>query len=538
MSEYGLTSRQQEVLEAYAEHGTTREVAEALGVSSTTLQGHRKRIKKKGAPLEYDREANVWVVGERALAADAAAESASAGTDGGDNGDGPLGAAVELDLKTIDERAEEPDADALSDRQRVIAGELQTGATLPELAERVGGRLPIIAEHIRDLKRQGWSIYRDESAGRFELADDDHLVRSSEHLGTRTRKANRWWEKTHNRLQRDYGRLPDDVSDVDTGRGAEAESLVFELSDLHLGDVIRRPSDNVEVFNTPIAVGKAEYAAREAVDFASDRDRRHDVVWVLFGGDLVTCEAIYEGQFEDLDGWLNEQLAAAVDAGLRVVSAFSEAFEEVNVVCQAGNHGQIRANGSSRQANADLLFYERLQNVIGVLQAHAGELQNVRQSIGEPGRFFDFELRDGAVTGHLRHGDDDRAQNDTAAAQRDWRGRALTHEFDVAWIGHHHKFRRFEVDSRDVFVTSSPKPPGDFAEKLAAGGAAAMDAEPVNRKIAVVHGLNDDGVTDTRPIDTRNYSAEYVPDAEELGLPAPDPVAGAIGPDAADATRR
>jgi hypothetical protein len=444
---------------------------------------------------------------------------------------------AEIDFSDTPVADDDPDPDALTDRQRVIASELQSGATLDELAERVEERRPIIEAHVRDLKRQGWNVYHDDSANRYALADDSHTVRSSEHIGTRTRKANRWWERTHNRLQRNYGALKDvpEIRDDESGTG---ESIVFELSDLHIGDVIRRPSDNIEVYNTPISVGKAEYAVREAIDFASDRDREYDVGWILFGGDMVTCEAIYEGQWQNLDKFLNAQVDAAADMGLRVVSAFSEYFDTVNIICQAGNHGQIRANGSSKQANADLLFYERLRNIIGVIQEYGDALQNVRQSIGEPGRFYDFTMRNGAINGHLRHGDDDKPQSETRAGSDQWRGRALTHDFDIAWMGHHHSFGRFTVDDRDVFVTSSPKPPGDYAEKLGVGGAAAMDAEKVIRKIAIVHGVNDDGVTDTRSIDTRDYTGEYVPSDDSLGLPSPDPVEGAVGPDAKDAQPR
>lgn len=522
-----LTDRQRQFIANLP--ASTPELSDALDVAETTIEGYRERLTNKGVPLAYDQGANEWYI-------DGSPAWLALGSDSDDAftaEDEPAAESPPVDLEAVDVEAD-ADADDLSDRQRVIAEELQTGATLTELTEAVDERRPIVAEHLRDLKRQGWSIYHDGTAEQYALADDNHLVRSSEHLGTRTRKANRWWERTHNRLERDYGALRN-VREIDTGGSDAGESIAFQLSDLHIGDVIRRPSDAVEVYNTPIAVGKAEYAAREAIDFADDRDREYDAGWILFGGDIITCEAIYEGQFEDLDRYLNAQLDAAADAGLRVVAAFAEYFDTVNIICQTGNHGQIRANGSSRQANADLLFYERLRNIIGTIQDHAGALQNVRQSIGEPGRFYDFTMRDGSVTGHLRHGDDDRAQNDTAAAQRDWRGRVLTHEFDIAWIGHHHKFRRLTVNDSDVFVTSSPKPPGDFAEKLGAGGVAAMDAEAVTRKIAIVHGVNDDGVTDTRAIDTRDYTGDYVPASDDLGLPSPDPVPGAIGPDAADA---
>ena len=522
-----LSDRQREVVDIIPDSppGVRRaEIGDELGVKPTTAEYHMQRLKEKGYTFAKERDGNSvrWTI------ADTPDDESEDDTD-----DTPTAPPIDLDAVDAPDDAD-PDPDDLTDRQRVLADELKTGATLADLVDRVDGRRPVIAEHVRDLKRQGWSVYHDDTADQYALADDNHLLRSSEHTGTRTRKANRWWERVHNRLQRDYASL-DNVPDIDTPPTDAGESLVFSFSDLHVGDVIRRPSDGLEVYNTPIAVGKAEYAARQAIDFADDRGREYDAAWVLLHGDLITNSTIYEGQFEDLDAWLNTQIDAGADAAFRIVSAFAERFDHVNVVCQTGNHGQIRANGSSRQANADLLLYEQLRNIIGVLQTYAGMLENVHQSIGEPGRFYDFEMRGGNVTGHLRHGDDDRAQNDTAAAKRDWRGRALTHDFQVAWIGHHHVFRRLTVDDRDVFVNSSPKPPGDFAEKLGAGGAAAMNPEARNRKIATVHGVNDYGVTDTRAIDTRYYSADYVPDDDEMGIPTPDPVAGAVGPDATDA---
>ncbi|RLM81308.1 hypothetical protein DVK05_09940 [Halorubrum sp. Atlit-8R] len=518
-----FTDRQREFLDELP--ATSKEIAEKMGISKRGVRDHRENVEEKGVDLDYDEATHTWSRVDGGSDDDRVEQKEEEQQEETDT--------VDLDAVDVDPEAD-PDASDLTDRQRVIAHELQTGATIDDLASRVNERRPIVAEHVRDLKRQGWQIYHDDTADRYALVDDDHTVRSSEHIATRSRKANRWWERTHNRLQRDYGALKD-VPDVDDGGDSAGESIVFGLGDLHIGDRIRRPSDGVEVYNTPIAVGKAEYTAREAIDFAEDRDREYDVGWILLKGDLITCEAIYEGQWENLDRFLNGQLDAGADAGLRIVSAFAEYFDKVNIICQTGNHGEIRANGSSRQANADLLLYERLRNIIGVIQEHGNALQNVRMSIGEPGRFYDFTMRSGSIKGHLRHGDDDKPQSETRAGSDQWRGRVLTHKFDVAWMGHHHSYGRFTVNDSDVFVTSSPKPPGDYAEKLAAGGEAAMDAEAVTRKIAVVHGVNDDGVTDVRAIDTRDYTAEYVPTSDELGLPSPDPVPGAVGPDAADA---
>jgi hypothetical protein len=438
------------------------------------------------------------------------------------------------DTDDVEEEAEEvkPDTADLTDRERIIVSKLQEGADLDALASRLNTRETVVERHIDELRDQGWDVYKDDTASKWVIADDEHTLRSAEHKGTRTRKANQWWERTHSRLQRNYKRT-DGVDDIQPADTHADESLVLHLTDLHIGDYITRPSDNVEVYNTPIAVAKAEYAARKAIEFAQDRKYDYDVGWLLLGGDEITCEAIYEGQFENLDRWLNGQLNAAADAMFRVVAAFADYFPQVNIICQTGNHGQIRASGSSRQMNGDLLLYERLRNILGIHQMLDDRLSHVYQSIGEPGRFYDFKMRGGEVTGHLRHGDDDRQQNTTAAAKRDWRGRALTHDFDIGWIGHHHVYRHLTVNQADAFVTPSPKPPGDFAEKLATGGEAAMDGTK-RRKIATVHGVNEYGVTDVRGIDTRDYTADLVPADDDIGIPSPDPVPGAVGPDIED----
>ena len=57
-----LTDRQREFLQLLP--ASTDEIADALGVSDTTVQGHRDRIRDKGVGLEYDGEANQWFISD------------------------------------------------------------------------------------------------------------------------------------------------------------------------------------------------------------------------------------------------------------------------------------------------------------------------------------------------------------------------------------------------------------------------------------------------------------------------------------------
>jgi len=57
-----LSERQKEILALLP--AATSSIAEQLGISTTTVQGHRDAIKEKGVGLEYDRDANQWYLAD------------------------------------------------------------------------------------------------------------------------------------------------------------------------------------------------------------------------------------------------------------------------------------------------------------------------------------------------------------------------------------------------------------------------------------------------------------------------------------------
>jgi DNA-binding transcriptional ArsR family regulator len=393
----------------------------------------------------------------------------------------------------------DPDADPspgdLTDREHYIAQQLQTGATVDELADDLDERPSVVSQHLRDLKRRGWQVYVDESAGHVTI-EGDHALRSSEHKGTRTRKANRWWELRHNELVRQFRDLytPEATLDATAGR----EDWVFHLTDLHAGDRVRRDDGSV-VYETAQVPQVIDYATERALDLAEKHNSAYDTAHLLWGGDFVTNEGIYEGQFEDLDAWLDEQVDTLHDPLLRQIKAFAERFPTVQVVAQVGNHGQMRASGTSRQANADLLVYKSIRNTVAALQEHAGILKNVQFEIGEARPYKNFPLRGGAVRGHLRHGQDRRPQAETSARKKEWLSTLLDHEFDVGYLGHHHVSGRIPWDGPPVLASASPKPAGEFVERLG------EKAPSQYQDVATAHGVSDDGITTVFPIDTRGY---------------------------------
>jgi biotin operon repressor len=485
--------------------GTRDDLAERADVSPSSVKDLIQTVREAGYQIEctghphyrYHRgdgtaDGFECTDFEPADVADAVEELADGDTD--DAGDAPS----LPDLSDTPVAETEPDPSDLSDRQRYIAGQLQQGATLPELADDLGEPERVVTARLRDLRDSGWQVYVDESSRSVAIEGDDHTLRSSEHTGTRTRKANRWWERRHNQLVREYRGLEPPTATLDADAG---EDWVTHLTDLHAGDRVRRDDGSV-VYSTEEIPAVIDYVTRQSLGLADRHGADYDTAHLLWGGDFVTNEGIYEGQFEDLDAWLDEQHDTLVDPLLRQLKAFADRFGTVQVVCMVGNHGEHRANGTSRQANADLILYKHVRNTVAHLREHGDVLDNVQFLIGQAEAYRNFPLRGGRLRGHLRHGQHRRPQAETSARRKEWLGTLLDHEFDVAAMGHHHVSGRIPWDGPPVICSASPKPAGEFVERL--GGRTPSE----HQDVATVFGVSDEGLTTVFPLDTRNYSPD------------------------------
>jgi len=408
----------------------------------------------------------------------------------------PLSALQDV-LEGVD-RGDDPDPSDLTDREQYIATRLQKGETLEGLVDDLGTRESVIGQHLQDLKRQGWKVYIDQSAGMVAI-EGDNVLRSSEHKGTRTRKANRWWESRHNELVRRFRGL--EMSDPDLSRTDEGEDWVTHQTDLHAGDIVRK-DDGTVVYETDMIPDVIDYITEQSLRLARKHGSDYDTAHLLWGGDFVTGEAIYEGQFEDLDAWLDQQVETLATPLIRQLKTFAKSplFDTVQVVAKSGNHGENRASGTSRQANADLILYKLLRIVVAQLHEHADMLENVRWRLGQVQSYRNFPMRGGRVRGHLRHGQHRRPQAETSARKKEWLSTAMDHDFDVAYMGHYHTQGVIPWAGPPVIVSGSPKPASEFVEKIGE-----KDAPTEYREIGTCHGVSDDGITSVFPIDTRNY---------------------------------
>lgn len=490
-----FTDRQREILTALPAK-SYRKWGEKVGLEKTGAESAKERLNRlDGIDIQK-------VGGEWQNTGTASANVVDADQEGVVEQDHQEEAEFHPDLSTVEVETEEPSPDDLTNREEYIVRRLQTGATLPELAEDLDERETVIETHLRDLKREGWQVYIDKSADHIAI-EGEHTLRSSEHKGTRTRKANRWWESTHNAIERQWKGL--ETTSVPLTANAGNEDWVTHISDLHAGDIVRDYAGDI-VYKTADIPNITEYITERSIALAKKHNATYDTAHLLYGGDMVTNEAIYSGQFEDLDAWLDEQADVVQDALLEQIITFSKHFDTVNVVGQIGNHGVNRADGTSKHNNADLLIYKALRNFIAKSQEHWDELQNVRVTIGEARPYTPVHLRGGEIHGQLRHGQHRKPQAETSARLKEWLSTLLDTinsswgGFDVAWMGHHHVSGRIPWNGPPIIVSGSPKPGGDYVEELGVKGASVGP-----QQIAHCHGVADDGITSIWPIDTRHY---------------------------------
>lgn len=481
MTDPDLTPRQQEYVDALPQPSLS-EWGDQLDVSRTTVESAIDRINKRdGVDIQYDHGAGEW----RDLWEQEADDD---------------GAPAWTETPVADE---DPSADSLTEREQYIATQLAQGSTVSELAEDIGTRESVIHQHFRDLRRQGWRIYHDETADVVTI-EGDTTLRSSEHKGTRTRKANRWWEQRNNELVRDFEALERPTADISEPTGDE--DWVHVLGDVHAGDEVFTPGpDPQNVYNIDTVARIVRYDTRKSLELARYHGADYGTAHLCWNGDFVTNEGVYTGQFEDLDAWLDEQHDSLMEPLLEQVSAYSEGFETVNVVCQVGNHGKNRASGTSRQANADLILYKSIRNAIAAVRkfGQGTAFDNVNFRIGQARPYVNFPLRGGELRGHLRHGQDRKPQASTRAGSDEWKTTLLNHEFDIAAINHHHASGEIVWDGPPVIAAGTPKPPSDFVDRIAAS--VSLDPSEEVREIAQCFSVADHGITSKLPVKTHDF---------------------------------
>jgi len=69
-----------------------------------------------------------------------------------------------------------PDPSELTDREKYIARELQTGSSIDELTDDLSTRKSVVTQHLRDLRKQGWRVYQDDTTDTIAIEGEHELL--------------------------------------------------------------------------------------------------------------------------------------------------------------------------------------------------------------------------------------------------------------------------------------------------------------------------------------------------------------------------
>ncbi len=278
-----------------------------------------------------------------------------------------------------------------------------------------------------------------------------------------------WKEKRNN--------YPQPVADGGLQATSGGLDLVFHVTDSHFGDkhvsVTRQPDGEEqveEIFSSEIAENRIFYLLQKFIQWADELEAAGytiDTVHLLLGGDIVTNEAIYDGQSWDVDETIKDQLIRAISVFEQVVARLSERFPTVQVVCQNGNHGEFRVDGSSGDANADDFLCALLDhNIRKSAFRNKNQYDNITFIMDEHEYYTNFYLRDGEWRGHLRHGQNTRGHIGTSSQQSLWGSWKDEHQFDLGFYGHNHQLKNEHYNGRRVFMGGTIAPPSEYAEAM------------------------------------------------------------------------
>jgi len=407
---------------------------------------------------------------------------------------------VDDDSSDADADDDAPDTDddskeipRLDDQQRTVITALP--ASLDELAGVLDDTDPHVALDL--LRSDGIEVRYDPDAGKYYLADDrSDKIRQQSHLSlsAKTKRA----KQALREEQAIINRLPDTTplaiapeNEPDPG----TETMVAGIGDLHFGDEVTNDR-GVVTWNNELADKAVDRFAEKVVKHKRQWPQRFDELVLPILGDIATGTQIYETQRNDIEELLAGQIRDGSQALTRLVSTLAEHFKSVRVYAVVGNHG-FQDPSAARGSNTDLACYYWMQDAL-----RREGYDNVEITLGEHTHHLNFDVRGWRM--HIRHGQDSQQQVDeTARSEADWRGWRDKHKFDLAMRGHHHVPSLHWVLNRYPVVSlPSPKPGGEFADRIGDPDASTPAEKVEERKVGYVFGVSEDRrITDSRMTD-------------------------------------
>jgi len=374
-------------------------------------------------------------------------------------------------------------------------------ATHAQLSEAFGFGTSTSRDHIASIERKGAPVTSRRVEGEngvmkeFYMREKEHPTNQNETTGygsvskkaAKTKRLNNEAQSLSERLDKALNATAPAVSVEPLSSGGE-EDVAIHVTDDHIGDLLEDEYGN-EVFNSEVAIARIRHRVTRTLEIIERQEAAgwnfHTVHYIM-GGDIITGSGIYEGQAWEVEHNFNEQIDIATSVHFDQIQRLAEKFEAVNVVCQTGNHGEIRISGSSQKANGDDIVYRMLDALV-----RASDYDNITFIRNDRTGYTNFQMR--GHNAHLRHGQNAGEHIGTAAKKRDWRGWKLQHDFDVAYLGHYHIQGQDRVMEAPIIRSGSIKPPDDFEESISEW----------SMPMSTIHGVGDE-----RP-KTWSYDVQY-----------------------------
>lgn len=357
-------------------------------------------------------------------------------------------------------------------------------ATSSQIASAMGVKVNYVYDLVAELRAKGHNV-EQASDGRYYIPgvheldkQPSHITETKQDSDTKaaiTRKAKEYLSELEHSLSDVLDDMEPAVADGGLNHTEGNQDLIVHRTDDHFGELVTNQHGDV-VFDSEIAQARVEQVfdeVQEIVDVRRAAGIEFDNVNLLFGGDIITGESIYEGQAHEVDETLEQQIDRAANVYLEGIRQLSDDFPTVQVVCQPGNHGRL---GKGNPTNADSILYSALDRTV-----RESEMDNVTFLQSDRSYYVDFEIRD--WNAHLRHGHDSSLEHiGTSAGKQRWLSWLVTHGFDVAFRGHYHTLKEEPIAGRPVVMGGSIVPQTSFEESHALSG----------RAIGAVHGASDE----------------------------------------------
>ena len=397
-------------------------------------------------------------------------------------------------------------------RQQVFTLVQNGGATYEQIADSLDIQRSTARDHVSKLQKEDGvplGVRKDGEAKEFYYKPQakEHPVNPNyptHELRSKASVTKEAKKKVHELIQyldNDLnGRAP---ADTTLSVRESHEDMVCHRSDDHIGAAYHDEFGN-ETFSAEIGIDRVRTVSDRVFELKRRQEKAgvdFDTLHILMGGDHLHGIGIHDNQPWETQLSMPEQLTIGSDIYMEFIDRAAKEFETVQVVCQNGNHGELKGDGMGPDDNIDTAFFltldrrvrDRGYDNVRLVRSASGNYTNFRmrvnkeqdhqtaESLGVKPQELPPDLQTGH-RGHLRHGQNSLEHVGTSAGKKRWYAWKDQHEFDIAYRGHYHTFQLDSIASNHILESGAIVPPHDYEESLAEWD------EPA----ASVHGVSDD----------------------------------------------